>query len=148
MKQKKSAIFLIGLFVGGLVGLLFWYWQKSTSAEDGALDLLDRLAAAEKRVRQPTMALASQSTGPEKENDVTQPQRVETMPSFMNKAAEDEPDDLTQVKGIGAVYNGRLQQSGIVTLAQLKALSAEALADVLQIQVGRAENILAEANNL
>ena len=49
--MKIPKLFL-GLFVGGLLGLLFWYYQKSTSAEDGALLLLDRLAAAEARIRQ------------------------------------------------------------------------------------------------
>lgn len=49
--MKIPKIFL-GLMFGGLLGLLFWYYQKSTSAEDGALVLLDRLAAAEARIRQ------------------------------------------------------------------------------------------------
>lgn len=44
--------FLNGLLLGALFGLVVWYWQKSTSAEDGALDLLDRLAASEAKVRE------------------------------------------------------------------------------------------------
>lgn len=46
--------FLNGLLLGALFGLVVWYWQKSTSAEDGALDLLDRLAASEAKVRELT----------------------------------------------------------------------------------------------
>ncbi|MEJ2751095.1 MAG: hypothetical protein P8169_00160 [Chloroflexota bacterium] len=48
MKLPK---FLVGLLIGGLIGSMYWYYQKSTSAEDGALQLLDRLAASDARVR-------------------------------------------------------------------------------------------------
>ena len=48
MKLPK---FFTGLLIGTAVGLIIWYWQKSTSAEEGALAVLDRLAAAEARVR-------------------------------------------------------------------------------------------------
>ncbi len=47
----KIPLMLSGLFLGVLMGLLFWYYQKSTSAEDGAFDLLDRLADSEAQVR-------------------------------------------------------------------------------------------------
>ncbi len=48
------------------MGLLFWYWQKSTSAEDGALVLLDRLAIAEARIRELEQQLRAQSDRVEK----------------------------------------------------------------------------------
>ena len=47
----KIPLLFSGLFIGALLGLLFWYYQKSTSAEDGAIDLLDRLADSEAHVR-------------------------------------------------------------------------------------------------
>jgi hypothetical protein len=49
MKLPK---FLAGLLIGTAIGLIIWYWQKSTSAEDGALAVLDRLASAEAPVRE------------------------------------------------------------------------------------------------
>ena len=149
MKQKHSFNFMIGLLIGGLVGLLFWYWQKSTSAEDGALALLDKLAATEKRVRQ-LRAEPAEGAVPEALRHIPLPGRAADIPSFLAKSREGAggKEDLTQVKGIGAVFNGRLQEAGIDNFAQLKALSAEKLADILQIRLGRAENILAEANNL
>jgi hypothetical protein len=49
--MMKIPLVLAGLFFGTLLGMLFWYYQKSTSAEDGALDLLDRLADSEAHVR-------------------------------------------------------------------------------------------------
>ena len=149
MKQKHSFNFMIGLLIGGLVGLAFWYWQKSTSAEDGALALLDKLAATERRVRELKTELAQGSTVPEALRNIPLPGRAADIPSFLAKEREEpaRQDDLTQVKGIGAVFNGRLQQAGIDNFAKLKALSAEELADVLQIRLGRAETILEEAKN-
>lgn len=61
MKQHSwSSYFLIGFFISGLVWLIFWYWQKSTSAEDGALDLLDRLAVAEAKAQAAQARLVQQ----------------------------------------------------------------------------------------
>lgn len=147
MKQKHSFNFVIGLLIGGLVGLLFWYWQKSTSAEDGALALLDKLAATEKRVSQLKTELAQGDLVPEVLRSIPLPGRAADVPSFLAKRREESAsdDDLTQVKGIGAVFNGRLQEAGVDSFTKLKALSAENLADILQIRLGRAENIVEEA---
>ncbi|MFZ1398746.1 MAG: hypothetical protein WAS33_17700 [Candidatus Promineifilaceae bacterium] len=148
MKQKYTFNFMIGLLIGGLAGLLFWYWQKSTSAEDGALTLLDKLAATDRRVRELKMELAS-GEEPAVLRNIPLPSRAVEVPSFLDKARTESatavPDDLTQVKGIGAVFNGRLQAANIHTFAQLKTLSAEKLAEILDIRLGRAENIMTEA---
>ncbi|MEZ4590926.1 MAG: hypothetical protein R3D55_07260 [Chloroflexota bacterium] len=151
MKQKYTFNFMIGLLIGGLAGLLFWYWQKSTSAEDGALTLLDKLAATERRVRELKVELETGSE-PAILRNIPLPSRAAEVPSFLDKARTERatavPDDLTQVKGIGAVFNGRLQSANVQTFAQLKTLSAEKLAEILDIRLGRAENILAEAQNV
>ncbi len=55
--QSIRSMFLIGFLIAGLTALLVWYYQKSTTAEDGALDLLDRYADAEARVRELEEAL-------------------------------------------------------------------------------------------
>ncbi|MCA9917304.1 MAG: hypothetical protein KC445_05095 [Anaerolineales bacterium] len=148
MKQKHSFNFMIGLLIGGLAGLLFWYWQKSTSAEDGALTLLDKLAATERRVQELKKDLEN-GNPPAILRNIPLPGRVAEVPSFLTKGQPESvtavPDDLTLVKGIGAVFNGRLQSANVQTFAQLKALSAEKLAEILDIRLGRAENILAEA---
>jgi predicted flap endonuclease-1-like 5' DNA nuclease len=147
MKEKHSFNFMIGLLIGGLVGLLFWYWQKSTSAEDGALTLLDKLAATEKRVRQLKLEMQSGAREPAVLRNVVLPSTATDLPTFLSTSEMSGSDDLTQVKGIGAVFNGRLQQAGIDSFAQLKAVSSQTLADILQIRLGRAENIMAEANS-
>lgn len=151
MKQKHTFNFMIGLLIGGLVGLLFWYWQKSTSAEDGALTLLDKLAATEKRARQLKNALES-GAGPEVMRNIPLPPLVSDIPSFLSRSREEAEaapeDDLTRVKGVGTVFNGRLQAAGVESFAKLKTLSAEELANILQIRLGRAENILAEAQTM
>lgn len=149
MKQKHSFNFMIGLLIGGLAGLLFWYWQKSTSAEDGALTLLDKLAATDRRVRELKMQLEADGRQPPIVGNIPLPSHSEALPSFLEKSQDvvAPADDLTLIKGIGAVFNGRLQGANIHTFAQLKTLSAEKLADILEIRLGRAENILAEAQN-
>ncbi len=116
MKEKYTSNFLIGLLVGALVAAALWYWQKSTAADEGALALLDRLAAAERR----------------------QPDVARTAPVV-------ESDDLQQVKGIGPVFDGRLRQAGIDSIAQLAALSVEQVAELLDIGTNRANNLLTEA---
>lgn len=117
MKEKHSTNFLIGFVIGALICMVVWYWQKSTDTDEGALDLLDRLAAAEKRLWQ-------------RETAVTPPA---------------EPDDLQRIHGIGPVFDGRLRQAGIDAIAQLAALPAAKLAELLDIGTNRAEAILTEA---
>ena len=49
----RRSTFLVGFLIASLTALIVWYYQKSTSAEEGALDLLDRYAAALKDKREP-----------------------------------------------------------------------------------------------
>ncbi len=52
MRKVQPSTFLIGFVLALLVALAFWYYQKSTSAEDGAIDLLDRYAQAQARLKE------------------------------------------------------------------------------------------------
>lgn len=52
MQPIRRSTFLIGFLLASMTALLIWYYQKSTSAEDGALDLLGRYADAQNRVRE------------------------------------------------------------------------------------------------
>lgn len=140
MKRSK---FFIGLLIGALLGLIVWYYQKSTSAEDGALDLLDRLARAEQRVRDLEHSLR-QSAGRDIERLTTKVADLRTAVSEEAAAVVDEtpvaevtavetavveaevaaavavePDDLTQISGIGPVYARRLNEAGVLTFADL-----------------------------
>lgn len=47
----RRSTFLTGFLIASLTALIIWYYQKSTSAEEGALDLLDRYAEALKGYR-------------------------------------------------------------------------------------------------
>ncbi|MEM7333233.1 MAG: helix-hairpin-helix domain-containing protein [Chloroflexota bacterium] len=120
MFSKYGKYFFRGLLIGAMVCLIYWYWQKSTKAEDGALDLLDRLKRTEDALRKAT-------------------QREETAVS-----SEIPTEDLTTIKGIGPTFASRLAQAGIHTKAQLKRLTVAQLAEILKIQPWRAENILNE----
>ncbi len=42
----RRSTFITGFIIATLLALIVWYYQKSTSTEDGALELLDRYAAA------------------------------------------------------------------------------------------------------
>ncbi len=134
MWRRNFHNFVIGLTIGGLLAVIFWYWQKSTSAEDGALELLDRLAVAEQKASRLRLELTrppspvSETVGP---------------------AAEDlEPDDLTRVKGIGPTYARRLHEAGIESFAQLTAVSPPELAQILDTNENRAAAILTAAKSL
>ena len=125
MKEKQSTNFLIGFILGAFICAVVWYWQKSTAADEGALDLLDRMAELDRKLRQPDVAKSPQPAIP--------------LP---------QPDDLQRVKGIGPVFDGRLRENGIQSINQLAALSAEKLANWLEIGENRAADILAEASQL
>jgi len=124
MKEKHAFNFLVGLIIGALISLIIWYWQKSTRAEDGAFVLLDRLKAAEDRVR----LLQSGAAVPETAVSPPPPP----------------PDNLQDVKGIGPVFADRLMAEGIKTFAALAQLTEGRLGDILEISPKRAQRILAE----
>ena len=135
MKEKQSYKFLIGLMFGTLIGVAIWYWQKSTSAEDGALDLLDKLADAERKMNR-----MRADFGQKVQQQVGGDTAVAT-----TQSRPTEPDDLTQVKGIGPTYATRLQAANINTFAALKKLPVPELAAILNINESWAERILQEA---
>ena len=139
-KLKEPSTFIIGLVFGALVGLIAWYWYKSTSAEDGALDLLDRMAVADGRIRE----LESQLTVAQVDKYITLEPEDDSLPPFL----ADETDDLQRVNGIGPVFSGRLREAGIGTVAGVTAVSPEKLAAILDISERRAASILTAAKQL
>ena len=59
-----------------------------------------------------------------------------------------EPDDLTEVNGIGPVYAKRLTEAGITTFSDLAATSDAKLREVLGSRLGDVEGILEDARRL
>jgi len=146
MKEKYRVAFVIGLLMGGLVGLIVWYWQKSTSAEDGALDLLDRLVNSERSWRE---VLSDSAVEPTPTSNPIPTQPTDEVPSFLQRQTDlREPEDLTQIKGVGPVFQGRLYAAEIDTVAAVTAVSPAALAEILDIPESRAETILTQAKEL
>ncbi|PID85561.1 MAG: hypothetical protein CSA11_00655 [Chloroflexi bacterium] len=149
-KLKGLSTFFFGLLFGTLVGLLVWYWYKSTSAENGALELLDRMAATDVRLRDLKHKLASESV----ESYITLEPQDEQLPPFLDKNRTKSahvagaPEDLQRVKGIGPIFAAKLLDVGIRSTAALTAVSPADLAKQLNISAGRAANILAEARKL
>ncbi len=130
MRDKKRSSFWIGFFLAFAVGVLVWYWQKSTSADEGALDLLDELAKAKAKIRE----LQGGST---KETAVPLP-NIPVPPAPKSAA----PDDLTTINGIGPVYARRLQEAGITTFAALAAQDPERIAQIVQLKEWQAASPL------
>ena len=149
-KLKEPSTFAFGLLFGTLVGLLVWYWYKSTSAEDGALDLLDQMKVADDEIRHLENRLQVESV----ENYITLEPTGDNLPPFLASEKESEPEavksseDLQRVKGIGPVFAQKLQAVDIDTLAELTAVSPQRLSDILNISAGRAESILVEAQRI
>lgn len=139
MSKNYSSRFLIGLLFGIMVTVIVWYWQKSTSAENGALALLDRLAAAEGRLRELKRELDQRrSVSPVEEKRPSAPEQDASIPPGSLP-------DLKKVKGIGPVFEERLHRAGIHTSSQLCNTGGEELAAILDVARGRAESILVEA---
>mgnify|MGYP001812811641 CR=1 FL=1 len=128
MKLPKS---LVGLLIGGLLGIIFWYWQKSTSAEDGAIDVLDRLAASDARVRDLEARLRNASIGTKIPQNSTK--TVDLCAPTTNDG-EDTADNLQEIDGIGPTYARRLQDAGIGSFAELAAASPERVMEVSAVR--------------
>lgn len=147
MRKGVSLTFFFGLLIGGMAALIIWYYQKSTSAEEGALALLDRLADVDRRWRQAREQPTTGTTPAPLRIPIQTPATDET-PAFLRRPTITDtavPEDLTRIKGIGPVFADRLRAQGIDTIAGVKALSPAQLADILQIVPVRAETILAAA---
>lgn len=148
MEEKHHHNFLIGFIIATLAVFLYWYWSKATSSENGALDLLNRYAGAEARVRdlerevgvlreQQQPAAASQAAA------IRQP-----TPEPLEAA---EPADFRQIQGIGPVYAQRLHDAGITTFAQLAGQSPDRLREVTKLaktRAAEAEDWIAAARRL
>lgn len=61
MVQVRRSTFVIGFLFAALTAIVIWYYQKATSAENGALDLLDRYATAQDHVQELEVQLASRT---------------------------------------------------------------------------------------
>jgi len=128
MKLPK---FLVGLLIGGLIGSMYWYYQKSTSAEDGALQLLDRLAASDARVRDLEAALRKQAA--QRETPEESESRVNSTAAPVQEQAA-AVDDLQQIEGIGPTYKRRLEEAGISSFAGLAAMSPEEVMEITAVR--------------
>jgi hypothetical protein len=69
MYKIRPSTFLTGFLIALMMAVIFWYYQKSTSAEDGALDLLDRYAQARARIGELESELVSHAPGSGRAND-------------------------------------------------------------------------------
>jgi predicted flap endonuclease-1-like 5' DNA nuclease len=114
----------MGFLIASLVAIIVWYYQKSTSAEDGALDVLDRYARSQARVRNLEHQLATLQLNPKQ-------LAVEKPPVNRRKPTNKTPDDFRKINGIGPGYARRLEEAGITSFDQLASTSAEDLRQIV-----------------
>lgn len=69
-------------------------------------------------------------------------------PSAIPSADVAEPDDLTDVNGIGPVFAQRLTDAGVTSFAALAAMSADQLKETLGSRLGKVDTILDDARRL
>ncbi|MCA9977540.1 MAG: hypothetical protein KC413_17395 [Anaerolineales bacterium] len=136
MTKTKGSNFWLGFWLGAALCALIWYWQKSTSADEGALNLLDELANVQAKLHHIEVPpVARPIAEPPTASPVT-PAPTATSPV---SAA---PDDLTLIHGIGPVYARRLQEAGIHTFADLAALAPEKIAEIVGLREWQAASPL------
>ena len=138
---------LLGLTIGVVLAALVWYWQKSTSAEDGEIDFLDKLAGAERRIRELERELR-QRRGSAAEMAAAGAPAAAVASAADASAAAGAPaatpqaptpestrfDNLEQISGIGPVYATRLHDAGVRTFAALAATAPERLREIVGLQ--------------
>jgi polyhydroxyalkanoate synthase subunit PhaC len=117
MKKKHRTNFLLGAALGTLVCVIIWYWQKSTAADEAAVDLLDRLAETQAKLRRYA-------------------ETAEFIPTKAVTGSEPShpPYDWERINGIGPTYARRLRQAGIVALPDLAHASADHIREVVKLQ--------------
>ncbi len=150
----KFPKFLSGLLIGAVIGLLLWYWQKSTSAEEGALAVLDRLAASELRVRdlEARLRLAEKSNSRAEQPEVLRglsdlwgldtvaegksQESVDSSTDLSEGIQKEEQarDDLKAINGIGPAYEQRLNDAGIFTFSDLAQQTPEQLRRITDLK--------------
>jgi predicted flap endonuclease-1-like 5' DNA nuclease len=68
---------------------------------------------------------------------VAPPPPAPSAPAAPEKSAE--PDDLSEIKGIGPAYRSRLEKAGVTTFAALGASDATELAEKIEAPVSRVQ---------
>lgn len=134
----KPKTFFLGLAFSLLISAIAWYWYKATAAEDGALELLDRMAVTDARLRQLQAALVEQEVLPSSYISLGGEAKKEGETAVS-------PEDLTEIHGIGPLFAKRLHNAGIHTAAALIETPVDQLSGILQAPAWRVEAILAEA---
>jgi hypothetical protein len=71
--------------------------------------------------------------------------RPSDQPAGTDATTGAEPDDLTEVNGIGPVFAQRLADAGITTYAALAGMTEEQLTETLGSRLGKTDSILDEA---
>jgi polyhydroxyalkanoate synthase subunit PhaC len=123
MKKKYRTNFLLGAAFGALICVIVWYWQKSTAADEAALNLLDRLAETQTKLRRYAETADFLPRQSAKTEQVAQPEF-----------------DWERINGIGPTYARRLRQAGIVALPDLANADPDHIREITKLQPWHVHN--------
>ena len=142
MNVKTMRPFLIGMLLSAAGVALFFYWQRQLRRmQSPGVVLLGRPDPPP--VPQRSVDVVGEVTNAVAESLVGSMRDLQDRPAA--KAGE---QDLTRVKGIGAVYARRLNEAGIRTYAALAATPAAELVAIARLrawQAAASENWIAQA---
>jgi len=116
-RRKRFSPWGFGLKLGFLVAVVVWWWLQN---EDG-----ESKSAKEDRI----ILTIDDEVPPI-------PKKAAPKPKAKPKAIE--PDDLTQVDGIGPKYALVLNEAGVKTFAQLASMDSDAVREIFRATGGRA----------
>jgi len=142
MVNKEGENWLMLIIVFFLGALLFWLWvmREERNAEESAKESLD---AAEETLKRLEDKAAVDKVPPAPKASEESPKAVEKAPApeapILKPVAENsgEPDDLTQVNGIGPKSAEILAAAGIDSFAKLAAMSEDEIIETIQNGGGR-----------
>ena len=132
-------VLLFGFAVGWLVEwVIDERYHRARRTREGATEGGDEPSKG--HVILPTESEQSALTAREEEVDrlraelEEQETRFEQLRARFDRYASTHPDDLTEITGIGRVYQWKLREAGISTFAQLASTTAEHIEQALQIK--------------
>ncbi len=160
MNTNVILAFVIGLLVGWVIEWIidFFYWRKKCKSETETLksevdrlrqqnadfnEKVTKLETENQNLRTEIETVAGAQADPTPEKVESGEQETRSAAAIEVEAEPEEeivPDDLTKIKGIGAVIQKKLNAAGIQTYSQLGALSPHQLEEIVGDDIKRLAN--------
>lgn len=119
-RKKRFSPWWFGLKLGIFAAILTWWWLQNQPTDSGD--------------GRPIKVVLP----PDDSEPIAEP--VKVTPAPQPEAPPEEPDDLTEIDGIGPKYAQVLTDAGIISFARLAEMDAEEVRQIFWAAVGRAPN--------